>query len=210
MKSQVLNLFCLILGALGRFGCHRTFENTVGSFKIAFLASSAPSVPSDGPCGLARSRWGLRKCFQGSIRRPKCARKCCWGQLGAPSALESAARACSGAAFRSQMLLRLAPEPPVHSERLLGLAPKMPGRSKRLSEPAPQPHLFEKAFQVIFHSACACKCCSKSSFEHSARKSPFECAARNYCSKSHVSVTLYSHPLHTVLLAKCMECTGSH
>ena len=38
----------------------------------------------------------------------------------------------------------------------------------------------------------------------------FESTARNYCSKTPVSATPYSHPLPAVPLAKCMECTGSH
>ena len=69
--------------------------------------------------------------------------------------------------------------------------------SKKLSESPGIRHALEK-------------CCSKSICGSAARKPQFECAARNYCSKSHVSVTLYSHPLRTVLLAKCMESTGSH
>ncbi len=145
-------------------------------------------------------------------------------RFGAPSALESAAGASSAPQVRSKVLLGPAPELPDAPKCCSGLLrSRLCTRNGCLGWPqscqvgrkACPSQLrnrtsSKKVCRVILNSACASSCYSKSLFECQIRKSLVECAARNYCSKSHVSVTLYSHPLHTVLLAKCMECTGSH
>ena len=111
-------------------------------------------------------------------------RKCLQGRSGVPRALETA----SGNAFS------VASEPQMHSKGLL--RSRLCTRNGCLCKP--------QSCQV------ARKACPSQLRNRIAFKLLFESTARSYCSKSHVSATLYSHPLRADPLAKCMECTGSH
>ena len=102
-------------------------------------------------------------------------------------------------------------EPQVRSKGLLGLAPELPDAHKSCSD--------------LFRSRL---CTEKAAWAGPKATRSLESAARNRCSKglfgnhssnvlleitvrSHMSLQhCAAHPLPAVLLAKCMECTGSH
>ena len=111
-------------------------------------------------------------------------RKSLQGRSGVPRALETA----SGNAFN------VASEPQMHSKGLL--RSRMCTRNRCLCKPR-SCQVARKARPSQLRNCIAFKLL-------------FESTARSYCSKSHVSATLYSHPLRADPLAKCMECTGSH
>ena len=115
-----------------------------------------------------------------SLRSPKCTRRAC---SGAACALDTAAWASPKAARSLEKLLRASTMCLCTRNGCLG----KPQGCQVAREACPSELRNRIAFKLLFEST-----------------------ARSYCSKSHVSATLYSHPLTAVPLAKCMECTGSH
>ena len=143
------------------------------------------------------------------------------GSLGAPRAFGWSECACLALLGPPEMPLGLAAEPQMRAKVPLGPDPELPDAPKCCSgllrsrlctqrsclgslqscQIAPKAcpsqfrsHMTSKKLSEspgIRHALE--KCCSKSFCGSAARKPLFECAARNYYSKSHVSVTPYSH-----------------
>ena len=124
-----------------------------------------------------------------SLRCPKCARKWCSGLLRSCLTLPNAARACSGAACALETAAWAGPKAARSLEKLV----RASSATALLSNSCADHHEFGMGlkFNVLLEIVVR-----KGSSEITIRST-----ARNYCSKSPVSATLYSHPLPAVLLA---------